>query len=132
MFNKTAELVLPADFDNPELFKEDSMIKIGMLPQPLRREGLSGKLENICIAYDVVKLAIFGSFVKDLHNRKSDVDIAVEFDNRKPKDLFDLVRLERELRGIFRRKVDLGIISSINPHVYREVRKEMRIVYEKR
>ncbi len=108
------------------------MVKMGRLPQPLRREGISEKLENICTAYDVVKLAIFGSFVKDLHNRKSDVDIAVEFNNRKPKDLFDLVRLERELRGIFRKKVDLGIISSISPHVRKEVRKEMRIVYEKR
>ncbi len=108
------------------------MVKIGMLPLPLRRDGLSEKLENICIEYDVVKLAIFGSFVKDLYHRKSDVDIAVEFDKRKPKDLFEFVRLERELRGIFRRKVDLGVISSINPHVLKEFRKEMRIVYEKR
>ena len=108
------------------------MIKINNLPPPLRKEGIGRKLENICSAYDVIKLAIFGSFIKKLHHRKSDVDIAVEFDSSKPKDLFDLVRLERELRGIFRKKVDLGIISSINPHLRKEILKEMRFIYEKR
>ncbi|MEZ0346337.1 MAG: hypothetical protein ABWK01_07290 [Infirmifilum sp.] len=41
----------------------------------------------------------------------------MEFDKNSRKSLFDLVRIEEELREVFGRKVDLGIFSSINPHI---------------
>ncbi|MEM2364825.1 MAG: hypothetical protein QXW19_04675 [Candidatus Bathyarchaeia archaeon] len=60
------------------------------------------------------------------------MDIAIEFDRKSKKSLLDLVRVENELRGIFKRRVDLGIFSSINPHMMEDIKKEMRIIYEKR
>jgi len=77
-------------------------------------------------------MAIFGSFAKGKQGRKSDIDIAIEFDKNAPKNLLDLIRIERELSKIFGRKVDLGILSSINPHIIDHVKKEMRVIYEKR
>ena len=65
-------------------------------------------------------------------NRKSDIDIAIEFDKAKRKSLLDLIRIENELSKIFRRKVDLGIFSSLNPYVVDDVKREMRVIYEKR
>ncbi|MEM2491894.1 MAG: hypothetical protein QW371_05480 [Candidatus Bathyarchaeia archaeon] len=56
----------------------------------------------------------------------------MEFDRKSKKSLLDLVRVENELRGIFKRRVDLGIFSSINPHMMEDIKKEMRIIYEKR
>jgi predicted nucleotidyltransferase len=80
---------------------------------------------------NVVFLAVFGSFVRGEQNKKSDVDIAIEFDKSRKKALLDLVRLEDELSKVFKRKVDLGVFSSLNPYVAEDVKREMRVIYEK-
>jgi len=102
------------------------------LPEELRREGLEEKLAEICQKNDIVFMAIFGSFVRGEQNRKSDIDIAIEFERNSGKSLLDLVRIENELRRVFKRKVDLGIFSSLNSYIVEDVKKEMRVVYEKR
>lgn len=108
------------------------MIEIKSLPPQLRKTGLEEKLVEICEENDIVFLAIFGSFVRGEQKGKSDVDMAIEFEKNKPKSLLDLVHVENELSKVFKRKVDLGIFSSINPYIIDEVKKEMRIIYEKR
>jgi len=108
------------------------MIEIKNLPPQLRKKGLEEKLVKTCEENDIVFLAIFGSFVTGEQKGKSDIDIAIEFDKNKPKSLLDLVHVENELSKILKRKVDLGIFSSINPYIIDEVKKEMRIIYEKR
>jgi hypothetical protein len=44
----------------------------------------------------------------------------------------DLVRIENELRKIFRRKVDLVVLRSLSPYIIEDVKKEMWVIYEKR
>lgn len=90
------------------------------------------KLAEICRKNDIVFMAIFGSFVRGEQNRKSDIDIAIEFERNSEKSLLDLVRIENELRKVFKRKVDLGIFSSLSPYIIEDVKKEMRVIYEKR
>jgi predicted nucleotidyltransferase len=107
-------------------------IEIQNLPKELRRRGLKKKLAEICRKNDIVFMAIFGSFVRGEQNRKSDIDIAIEFERNSEKSLLDLVRIENELKRVFKRKVDLGIFSSLNPYIIEDVKKEMRIIYEKR
>jgi len=107
-------------------------IEIQNLPEELRREGLEEKLVEICKKNDIVFMAIFGSFAKGKQKRRSDIDIAIEFEQGSEKSLLDLVRIENELRRVFKRKVDLGIFSSLNPYIIEDVKKEMRIIYEKR
>ena len=107
-------------------------IEVEKLPKVLRRRGLEEKLSDICMKNNVVFLAVFGSFVRGEQNKKSDVDIAIEFDKSKGKTLLDLVRLEDELSKVFKRKVDLGVFSSLNPYVAEDVKREMRVIYEKR
>jgi hypothetical protein len=107
-------------------------IEVEKLPKVLKKRGLEEKLAKICRENDVVFLAVFGSFVRGEQNRKSDVDIAIEFDKSKGKTLLDLVRLEDELSKVFKRKVDLGIFSSLNPYIAEDVKKEMLVIYEKR
>jgi len=102
------------------------------IPQELRKKDLEEKLAEICQKNDIVFMAIFGSFVRGKQRRKSDIDIAIEFDKNSRKTLLDLIRIEKELSKIFGRKVDLGILSSINPHIIEYVKKEMRVIYEKR
>jgi predicted nucleotidyltransferase len=107
-------------------------IEIQNLPEDLRREGLEEKLAEICRKNDIVFMAIFGSFVRGKQNRKSDIDIAIEFERNSQKSLLDLVRIENELRKVFKRKVDLGIFSSLSPYIIEDVKREMRVIYEKR
>jgi len=102
------------------------------LPEELRRKGLEEKLAEICQKNDIVFMAIFGSFVRGEQKRRSDIDIAIEFERSSEKSLLDLVRIENELGRVFKRKVDLGIFSSLNPYIIEDVKKEMRIIYEKR
>jgi len=107
-------------------------IEIGNLPEELRKKGLKEKLAEICEKNDIVFMAVFGSFVRGEQNKKSDIDVAIEFDKDKGKSLLDLVRIEDELTKIFKRKVDLGIFSSLNPYLIEDVKREMQIIYEKR
>lgn len=102
------------------------------MPEELRRKGLEEKLAEICQKNDIVFMAIFGSFVRGEQKRRSDIDIAIEFERSSEKSLLDLVRIENELGRVFKRKVDLGIFSSLNPYIIEDVKKEMRIIYEKR
>jgi len=64
--------------------------------------------------------------------KTSDIDIAIEFNQSKEKSLLDLVHVENELKQVFKRKVDLGVFSSLSPYIVEDVRKEMHVVYEKR
>jgi hypothetical protein len=107
-------------------------IQVQKLPKVLRKKGLGEKLAEICKKNDVAFLAVFGSFVRGEQNRKSDVDIAIEFDKSKRKTLLDLLRLEEELSKVFKKKVDLGVFSSLNPYIAEDVKKEMLVIYEKR
>jgi predicted nucleotidyltransferase len=106
-------------------------IQVEKLPKVLRKRGLEEKLGEICRKNDIVFLAVFGSFVRGEQNRKSDIDIAIEFDQSKGKTLLDLVRLEDELSKLFKRKVDLGVFSSLNPYIAEDVKREMLVIYEK-
>lgn len=107
-------------------------IEIKSLPKELRKKGLEEKLAGICKKEDIIFMAVFGSFIRGQQTKKSDIDIAIEFAKNSGKSLLDLVRIEDELTRIFKRKVDLGIFSSLNPHIIEDVKKEMQIIYEKR
>jgi predicted nucleotidyltransferase len=107
-------------------------IEIQNLPEELRKKGVEEKLAEICRKNDIVFMAVFGSFARGEQNRRSDIDIAVEFDRNSEKSLLDLVRIENELRKIFRRKVDLVVLRSLSPYIIEDIKKEMWVIYEKR
>jgi len=107
-------------------------IEIQSLPRGLRRRGLKEKLAEICHKNDIVFMAVFGSFVRGEQRRNSDIDIAIEFEKSSEKGLLDLIRIESELGKVLRRKVDLGIFSSLNPNVMEDIKREMRVIYEER
>jgi len=108
------------------------MVKIETTPTKLMKKGLRERLLKICEGNDIRFMAIFGSFVRGEENRRSDIDIAIEFTDKSHKNLFDLIHIEDEFRKIFGRKVDLGIFSAINPHIIEDVKKHMIVIYEKR
>ena len=65
------------------------------------------RLAAFCQANEVRRLWIFGSAVRDDFGPESDIDVLVEFAKEARHSLFDMVRMEEELREVFGRKVDL-------------------------
>jgi len=106
-------------------------LEIENIPKSLRKRGLDRNIKEICESNDIVFMAIFGSFVRGEQKKTSDIDIAIEFNKQKPKSLLDLIRAENQLSQAFHRKVDLGLLHSLNSLIAEDVRKEMRVIYEK-
>ncbi len=77
--------------------------------------------------YGVVRAGIFGSFARGEATKKSDIDVLVQFKGRK--SLFDLVRLERELKSTLKKEVDLLTYKSVHPLLKdRILKEEIRIL----
>ena len=66
-----------------------------------------GRIAAFCRDWKVSELALFGSVLRGDFRPDSDVDVLVTFLPGARHSLFDLVRMERELAGIFGREVDL-------------------------
>ena len=71
-----------------------------------------------CERWQVTELALFGSVLRDDFGPESDIDMLVSFEDSARHTLFDMVRMERELKMLFGREVDLaeraGIETSRN------------------
>ncbi len=63
------------------------------------------KLVRLLRDRGAIKVAVFGSYLRDEEKPGSDIDIIVEFSMRK--SLLDLVKIERELTETLGIKVDL-------------------------
>ncbi len=75
--------------------------------------------------FGVTKIGVFGSVARDSASAKSDIDIAVEM---KSENKFrNFMALERYLKKLLGKQIDLGIESALKPAVRDEIRKE--IVY---
>ena len=107
------------------------MVKIGSLPRVFRGKGVKDGLEKICLANDVSFLALFGSFVNGNPTHKSDVDLLVKFNRMQDRSLLDLIRTEREMGRVLKRKVDLVTADGISPYFKNDVVKTMRVIYKK-
>jgi len=73
----------------------------------------------------VVKAGIFGSYARGEEKKRSDVDMLVKFKG----SLLDLVRIERELKTVLRKNIDLLTYGSISPYLKEQILKEeVRII----
>ena len=73
------------------------------------------------------KVAVFGSYVRGEEKPESDIDIIVEFSERK--SLLKIVQIERELSEALGIKVDLLTEKSISPYLIDTIKREMAVVY---
>jgi predicted nucleotidyltransferase len=65
------------------------------------------KLVEFCKRWKITELAFFGSVLREDFRQDSDIDLLVFFNPRARISLFDLVRMQNELKEIFGREVDL-------------------------
>ena len=106
------------------------MVKMNSLPVIFRNQAVKEQLDRICRENDVALLALFGSFLRGRPNAKSDVDILIRFHHPQGKSLLDLIRTERQMGKVFKRKVDLLTPEALSPYFRNRVLKTMRVIYE--
>ena len=86
------------------------------------------KLKEICQRHQVTRMGLFGSVARGEATGQSDIDLVVEFAEKK--SLLALVRLEREVAEAFGREVDLLTEGAISPYLRGRIRREMQVIYE--
>ncbi|MEW6619985.1 MAG: nucleotidyltransferase family protein [bacterium] len=91
-------------------------------------ENIQRNIIRVLRKHRVKKAALFGSYVKGDEKPESDIDIIVEFSERK--SLLDLVGIEQELSDTLGIKVDLLTERSISPYLIGRIKKEMKVIYE--
>jgi len=74
------------------------------------------------------RIAVFGSYARGEANATSDVDILVRF--ARPKSLFQLVRIEDELKRALGRDVDLVTENAVSPYLADAVHRDAVVIYE--
>lgn len=92
----------------------------------MSRDEIYEKIIELLKKQGAGKIAIFDSYVKGEEKPESDIDVIVEFSDRK--SLLELVRLERELFETLEIKVDLLTEKSISPYLIDTIMKEMEVI----
>lgn len=88
------------------------------------------KIVDFCRRNHILKLALFGSVLREDFGPDSDVDVLVEFEPGHAPGFFRLFDLERELSSLFDgRKVDLRTPEDLSRYFREEVIAKAEIHY---
>lgn len=79
------------------------------------------------VSYGVIKIGLFGSFVRDQANDGSDIDFLVDIVKEK-KTFQNFMTLNYYLEDLFCRKVDLITLQSLSPHIGPHILKSTEYV----
>ena len=74
------------------------------------------------------RIILFGSYARGDYTEQSDIDLIVEFRDRKT--LLDLVRIEREISERIGKKVQILTPNSINKRLRDRILSEAVVIYE--
>lgn len=88
------------------------------------------KIIPVLKANDVIRASIFGSFARGEENKKSDIDMLVEF--REPKGMFHRIGLKYALEDVLKKKVDLLTYNAINPRLEKYIYQDEVKIYAKK
>ncbi len=78
-------------------------------------------------AYGVRKIGLFGSFVRESQNTKSDIDVLVEFDSDHL-NYNNFIQLAYFLEDNLNTKIDLVTSDSLSPYIGPHILKEVEYV----
>lgn len=88
------------------------------------------KLDQLCDFWLISEFSVFGSILRDDFKEASDIDCLVEFSSEASWDLFEIVKLKRQLSELFEREVDLVEKGSIaNPFILKSIEENHQVLY---
>jgi uncharacterized protein len=76
--------------------------------------------------YGVMRVGLFGSYVREQQRKKSDIDILVSFD--RDIDLFEFIDLREFLEARLHHKVDLVMEKALKPVIGKRILSEVEYV----
>jgi uncharacterized protein len=79
------------------------------------------KIMKFCKDHHVVKFSLFGSVLTDRFNKKSDIDVLVEFHPDHIPSFFGLADMQFELENFFNRSVDLRTPNDLSVYFREKV-----------
>jgi uncharacterized protein len=90
-------------------------------------------IKNFCKKHHIVKLALFGSILRDDFDDNSDIDIIVEFADGHIPGFFGLFEMEDEFTKLLGgRKADIRTPQDLSRYFRDEVLNTMDVEYEAR
>ena len=78
--------------------------------------------------YNVLKIAVFGSYAIDKNTEDSDVDVIVDFNERI--SFLRFINIQQKLTDYLGIEVDLLTEESISPYLLPDIKKHMKILYK--
>jgi len=94
----------------------------------MSREEIEATVISVLAGYGARKIGLFGSYARGEQRPDSDLDLLVDFSDRK--SLLTLVRIERELSESLGIKVDLLTEQAISPYLIDRVKSELKVIYQ--
>ena len=89
-------------------------------------EEIKERILPVLRHYDVVRAAIFGSFVRGDNKEGSDIDLLVEFKGEK--SLLDLAGLKISLEELLKMEVDVLTYNSLHPLLKERILNEQEVI----
>jgi predicted nucleotidyltransferase len=87
------------------------------------------KIKEFCQRYQVQRMALFGSVLRDDFRPDSDIDVLVVFDLSARTSFMTLGKMKRELSTLFRHSVDLIPQEGLKPAIREAVLSSAQEVY---
>ncbi|MDO8446920.1 MAG: nucleotidyltransferase family protein [Deltaproteobacteria bacterium] len=91
-------------------------------------QEIENKVISILDKYGAQTIGIFGSYARGIQRPDSDLDLLVNFKERK--SLLTLVRIERELSESIGVKVDLLTEGAVSPYLIDRIKSELKVIYQ--
>lgn len=88
------------------------------------------KIKQLCTQEGISFLGLFGSYARGDAKRSSDVDVLIDFNH--PKSYFQLARVQDKFEGIFKKKVDLVLRSTLKDQLKPNIFKDLIPLYGKK
>jgi len=97
----------------------------------INAQSIPAEVADVCRAYHVRRLSLFGSAARGELRPDSDIDLLVEYETGFTPSLFKLADLSEKLRPVFGgREIDLVLPTEIHWFIRSKVLESARTVYE--
>ena len=87
-------------------------------------------LGEFCRRHHILRMALFGSVIRDDFRPESDIDVLVEFDPNCNLGFFEFAGISNEFSDLLGRHVDLSTAAQLSPYFRDEVLKEAETIYD--
>ena len=98
-----------------------------MNEKQIKSDKMIQKIVSILVRHGAIRVSIFGSYARGEAAPGSDIDIIVEFSQRK--SLLEIVGIEQELSETLGRTVDLLTEKAISPYLIERINRERVVIY---